>query len=125
MDQLDMAAFVRRDRLKDLTTADWRAIERVTTEPGTSEISLAFHSVKASIAPEKLLAFLLCLEADGHGTLWTALYHDCVGHPIMILPFRTYSFPLRCPECEGDLRRSDIRTDVKFRLDKTIELTVG
>jgi hypothetical protein len=108
-----MKTFEPRGRLRSFTEDDWRAVGSIVQQ---SRFSLAHASVQHALPAERLLAFMLCLEADHLGELFHRLYHVCEAHPIRTLPFRKGlpDLPFRCPECEQTIEtRDELTIDVE------------
>jgi len=111
-----MALFDPRARLRAFTTQDWVAVQRVVQR---GRFTLGQASAEHSLAAERLLAFLLCLEADELCQLYHRVYHVCEAHPIRTVPFRAGlpSVPFTCPECERVVERPDeLSFDVECRI---------
>lgn len=115
-----MTRFVRKGRLGGLTRSE---LERLPSVVARRDISLAFLSREQGIRPEALMAFLLCLEADGHTNLYIALYHHCSESPVQYFLFRDYTDPPTvCPDCENKIRPRDLAVDFKCRLSRRLRI---
>lgn len=93
-----MTRFAPGRRLSSLTETDWGHLAALLTK---REFQLSYECAAMQMGPEKLLAVVLCLEADGLARATWLLYH-CENHPMLSSAFRDGipDLPIECHECD-------------------------